>query len=66
MSKVRRRDALMRSLESPHSESLELAQLGMAEWVDDLSSNDIETLINEAYGKPVQWVAGAGWAEKSP
>ncbi len=58
-------EELLKSLEAPHSESMELTQLGMAEWSDNLSNLEEDPLVDEAAGKPVRWVEGTGWREGS-
>jgi hypothetical protein len=59
----RRREGLLRSLASPHSEAAELAETGIAEWGAGLPEGD-EGLVDEAAGKPVRWVEGQGWVEE--
>ena len=58
-------EELLRSLEAPHSESLELAELGMAEWSENLLSAEGDDLVSAADGKAVRWVEGTGWVEDS-
>lgn len=60
----RRREGLLRSLASPHSEAAELAETGLADWGASLPQGD-EGLVDEAAGKPVRWVEGRGWVEES-
>lgn len=60
----RRREALLRSLASPHPEAAELAETGLADWGASLPADD-EGLIDETAGKPVRWVEGQGWVEES-
>jgi hypothetical protein len=60
----RRREGLMRSLESPHPEAAELAETGLADWAASLPADD-EGLVDISAGKPVRWVEGEGWVEES-
>jgi len=60
----RRREKLLRSLDSPHPEAAELAEMGLADWGSSLPASD-EGLVDEAAGKPVRWVEGQGWVEES-
>ena len=60
----RRREQLLASLEEPHPENTELAEVGLADWGDGLPSGD-EGLIDPAAGTPVMWVDGEGWVERS-
>jgi hypothetical protein len=58
----RRRQGLLRSIASPHPESAELADAGLAAWGASLPAED-DGLVDEAAGKPVRWVEGQGWVE---
>jgi len=60
----RRREALHRSLASPHPEAAELAETGLADWAASLPVDD-EGLVDASGGKPVRWVEGKGWVEGS-
>ena len=60
----RRRQALLRSLQSPHPELGALAETGVADWGANLPVDD-ETLLDETRGKPVRWIEGQGWGEES-
>lgn len=60
----RRREQLQRSLLSPHAESAELEQSGLAEWVTALP-DDADGLVNPSGGKAVHWVEGEGWVEET-
>lgn len=60
----RRRDGLLRSLESPHPEAAELAEAGLADWGASLPADD-GGLVDVHAGKPVRWVEGQGWVEES-
>jgi hypothetical protein len=59
----RRRAGLRRSLQHPHPESAEFAELGFEEWVRGLPDEDTETLVDKSAGRPVRWVLGEGWVE---
>jgi len=59
----RRREALRRSLRSPHPESVQLAEEGFAAWVDTLPKEDTADLVNVKAGTPVRWVRGRGWVK---
>ncbi len=59
----RRRAALMESVRSPHSETTQLVDTGLAGWTSDLP--DDEALIDPAGGTPVRWVEGQGWIKES-
>lgn len=59
----RRRDALLMSISSPHSETAELADVGLGEWTSDLP--DDEGLVDPAGGTAVRWIEGQGWVKES-
>lgn len=59
----RRREELRRSLENPHSESEEIAEVGFDEWARGLQDEQAADLIDLSAGKPVRWVPGEGWME---
>jgi len=59
----RRRAELRRSLDNPHPESAEYADLGMAEWAMSLPDEDTESLFDAGAGTPVTWIPGKGWIE---
>lgn len=58
----RRRDAVRRSLESPHPESHETAEVGLEVWAAGLPPND-EDLLDPRAGTEVEWRPGEGWLE---
>lgn len=60
----RRHAELFRSLQSPHPESLELAEQGLDEWSRSLPEEDAETLIDASMGHAVRWISGEGWVEE--
>jgi Arc/MetJ-type ribon-helix-helix transcriptional regulator len=59
----RRREALQRSLRSPHSESEHLTEAGFDEWASSLPAEDGADLVDVEAGTPVRWVPGEGWLE---
>ena len=59
----RRRAELRKSLESPHPESVELADEGLEEWIRSLPQENAEGLVDSRAGTPVRWVPGEGWVE---
>jgi len=59
----RRRAELRRSLQNPHSESINPAEQGLQQWAQDLPSEDTESLVDSAAGRPVRWIPGDGWVE---
>jgi hypothetical protein len=59
----RRRDELRRSLQNPHTESAELAEQGLEEWVRGLPDEAADGLVDVSGGNPVRWVPGEGWME---
>ncbi|MBI4605655.1 MAG: hypothetical protein HY721_27125 [Planctomycetes bacterium] len=59
----RRYEGLRRSLERPHPEAAELAEVGLAEWGASLPADE-EGLVDMSAGKPVRWVEGQGWVEE--
>ncbi len=61
----RRREDLHRSLENPHPESGALADDGLDSWALSLPEEDTEALVDSNAGRPVQWVPGEGWVERS-
>ncbi len=60
----RRREELLRSIESPHPEATELADLGLSDWGAALPADE-ESLVDASAGKAVRWVEGQGWVEES-
>lgn len=58
----RRRDALLQSISSPHSETTELADAGLGDWTSDLP--DDEGLVDLAGGTAVRWIEGQGWVKE--
>lgn len=59
----RRRDALLQSVRNPHTETTELVDMGLSDWVSDLPSD--EALVDISAGTPVRWVEGQGWIKES-
>ncbi len=60
----RRREALRRSLDQPHSETESFVDAGLAEWAS-LLPNDADSLVDADAGTPIRWVSGEGWVEES-
>ena len=61
---LRRREALLLSLENPHPDAVELGEVGLGEWGASLPGGD-DGLVDELRGTPVRWVEGRGWVEES-
>lgn len=59
----RRRAELRRSLQTPHPESIQLAEQGLQEWSRGLPEEDTEALLDSRAGRAVRWVPGEGWVE---
>jgi hypothetical protein len=59
----RRHEGLRRSLEHPHPEAAELAQMGLEEWGTSMPADE-EGLLDMSSGRPVRWVEGEGWVEE--
>jgi hypothetical protein len=59
----RRREALLRSVQNPHSETGELADTSLALWTADVP--DDEGLVDPAGGTAVRWVEAQGWVKES-
>ena len=55
----RRQAALLRSIRSPHADTVALADTALADWVSELP--DDEGLVDVDAGTPVRWVEGEGW-----
>ena len=58
----RRREELRRSLSSPHPETEHFAELGVADWSNQLGEGD-DDLVDPDGGQPVSWRPGEGWVE---
>lgn len=56
----RRRDALLRSVRSPHPGGEDLLNLGTHGWLPELDE-DAAALVDLSGGTPVRWVRGRGW-----
>ncbi len=59
----RRREALQRSLASPHGESEETERLGMEQWILDAADGG-DPSVRLAGGRAVRWQPGQGWREE--
>lgn len=62
----RRRVELRRSLDAPHPESEELAELGFDDWVKGLPAEDASSLVEVDAGTAVRWRPGTGWEVVEP
>ena len=60
---LRRRDALLQSVQNPHPETTELVDVDLSDWVADLPAD--ETLVDASAGTPVRWIEGQGWTKES-
>ena len=60
----RRRAELRLSLQNPHPESAELAELGFEGWARGLPAEDTEALVDSRAGRPIRWIPGKGWVER--
>ena len=58
----RRRLELLESVESPHPQSQEVAEVGLSEWGDWDAGEETELLDPQA-GSSVRWDLGKGWTE---
>ncbi len=58
----RRRQELLASVESPHPQSEEVAEVGLGEWGEWGVAEDEELLDTQA-GSSVRWYPGKGWTE---
>ena len=59
----RQRDALLQSINRPHPDIIELADIGLADWTSDLP-NDDEGLVDTRGGIAVRWIEDRGWVEE--
>jgi hypothetical protein len=60
----RRHEGLLRSIESPHPETAELVDAGLADWAASLPPGD-EGLVNREGGKAIRWIEGQGFVEET-
>lgn len=58
----RRRDKLLRSVRTPHSETAGLVDTNLADWTADLPGD--EGLVDPTAGTAVRWVEGRGWTKE--
>jgi hypothetical protein len=58
----RRRAELHRSLDNPHPETVEFAELGLADWAQSLPDDDPESLVNLRAARKIRWPPGEGWS----
>jgi hypothetical protein len=59
----RRREALLRSVHTPHPETGDLVDTGLGHWAADLPDDD--GLVDLAGGTAVRWIEGQGWVKES-
>lgn len=57
----RRQAGLLRSVHSPHADTVALVETGLVDWVSDLPAD--EGLVDVDAGTPVRWVEGQGWTK---
>jgi len=55
----RRRAGLLRSVRSPHADTVALVDSGLGDWLTDLSAD--AGLVDPDAGTAVRWVEGKGW-----
>ena len=60
----RRREGLLRSLATPHVETVDLADASLADWSATLPVED-EDIVDVTSGTPVRWIPGQGWMDES-
>lgn len=63
--RLRRREALERSFDNPHTETETLAETGFEAWASSLPDEDAGDLVDGTAGTSVQWVPGGGWRESA-
>jgi hypothetical protein len=56
------RAELRRSLASPHPESAELAEAGLADWAASLPVDEAADLVDLRAGRRIRWISGRGWS----
>lgn len=59
----RRRAALLASVRTPHPETTQLVDGGLADWTSEWP--DDEGLLDTSGGTAVRWVEGQGWIKES-
>jgi hypothetical protein len=59
----RAREGLRASLEQPHPESRDLAEVGLAAWARSLPEDDAAAMCDLSAGTPVRWSEESGWVE---
>lgn len=59
----RRRAALLESVRSPHPETTQLVDVGLADWTSELA--DDKGLLDPSGGTAVRWMEGQGWIKES-
>ena len=61
----RRREELQRSLQNPHGEVRETAELGYHAWADALPAENVSELVDLRGGTAVRWVPEKGWTARA-
>jgi Arc/MetJ-type ribon-helix-helix transcriptional regulator len=59
----RRREELLRSLETAHDQTEELAEAGFDDWAARLPDEDADGLVDAAVGRAIRWSRDEGWTE---
>ena len=59
------REQLRASLETPHAESREMAELGLADWAQSLPEDDAAAMCDLSAGTAVRWTDDRGWSEET-
>ena len=55
------REELKRSLQTPHCETNEFAEVGFGQWASTLPEEQVSDLVDFRAGRSVRWVPGRGW-----
>jgi len=59
----RRREKLHLSIENPHPESRELAELGLEDWATGVPEAAVDGLLDPEEGIALSWNSDEGWRE---
>jgi hypothetical protein len=60
----RAREQLRASIENPHPESREMAEVGLEDWAQTLPKDAAATMCDLSTGTPVRWADNHGWVEE--